>query len=102
MQAERTRVTAGVEKKIAVQSPMGSLWTDSKMARRKVPPTTPWAHSLHLVAVSGVPRRGTLHHQMMGNMPRLWPRHLTSSICQALTWTASPANLMPTLLVNNG
>ena len=99
MRAERMRVTAGVEKNIAVQSPIGSLWTDSNMQRRKAPPRTPWAQSLQVVGVSRVPRRETPYHQVRGNMPRLWPRHLTNSICQALTRTCSPANLMPTLLV---
>ena len=98
MIAERMRVTAGVEKNIAVQSPIGSLWTDSNIQRRKAPPTTPWAHSLHLVGMSGVPRRETSYHQVRGSMPRLWPRQRTSNICQALTRTWSPANLMPTLL----
>ena len=54
------RVTAGVEKKIAVQSPMGSLLTASNMERSMMPPTTACAVILHRVARSGEASMGDL------------------------------------------
>ena len=57
---DRRRVTAGVEKKMAVQSPMGSLSTASKMLSGMRPPMMAWAPILHLVARSVVARSGDL------------------------------------------
>ena len=57
---DRRRVTAGVEKKMAVQSPMGSLLTASNMERSMRPPITACAVILHRVAKSGVARIGDL------------------------------------------
>ena len=57
---DRRSVTAGVEKKIAVQSPMGSLLTASNMERSMRPPTTAWAVILHRVEKSGEARMGDL------------------------------------------
>ena len=59
---DRRSVTAGVEKKMAVQSPMGSLLTASNMERSMRPPTTACAVILHLVARSGEARMGDLEH----------------------------------------
>ena len=71
MNVDNMRVTVGVEKKMAVQSPIGSLATASKMHRSRTPPRTACAASLHLVARSGVAKMGDLVHRMRGSMPRL-------------------------------
>ena len=71
---ESSSVTAGVEKKMAVQSPMGSRWTASKMESSRRPPTTAWAASLQRVARSGVARRLEPDPRTSGTIIALWGR----------------------------
>ena len=68
---DRSKVTGGVEKKMAVQSPMGSLATASKMDRSRMPPRTACATSLHRVRRSGVASSGDLVQQISGTMSTL-------------------------------
>ena len=98
MKADKMRVKAGLEKKMAVQSPIGSLSTDSNIESSKNPPIIAWAAILHLVGRSLVPSMLELVHQMMGSMSSSWARHLTNNICQADTAMLTPANFIPTLL----
>ena len=60
MKKEKIMVKLGLQKKMAVQSPMGSLSTASKMLSSMRPPMMAWAPILHLVARSGVARSGDL------------------------------------------
>ena len=78
-------VKAGALKNIAVQSPRGNLATASNIPRRRNPPRTPWAATLHLVAKSGVPRMWYLPQMMIGNMDTNWEIHLTNRSCQEFT-----------------
>ena len=80
-----TMVKAGALKNIAVQSPRGNLATASNIPRRRKPPRTPWAATLHLVAKSGVPRMWCLPQMMMGSIDNNWETHRTNRSCQEFT-----------------
>ena len=79
---ERIMVNTGPEKKMAVESPMGSRSTASLINQRKRPPRIPWATSLHRVAMSGGPSGEELVNHMSGSMAAIWTRHLMKSRCQ--------------------
>ena len=75
-------VKTGPEKKIAVESPMGSRSTARLISQRKIPPRIPWATSLHRVAMSGGPRGEELVNHMRGAITAIWMRQRMKRRCQ--------------------